>query len=414
MNRIRAFVHQYDTAIWVRVFGTILTTVAGFMLRPFLVLYLYDKLGGSVMMPMVILGLQFSSGVFMNIWGGSLADRYGRKPVMMIALIVEMISMTGFVFADSLWEFAVLAILNGMGMAMFFPAANAQVADVVPEEKRAEVFALLHTALNVGAAAGPLLGLAVFTKNPQLVFALSACAFLIYTVLVWWKVPETLPSEIKANTIRSKAPKLGFREHKNLYLMTFFALPVGMLYTQVESTFPLHLKDHYDNYLSVFTWLMTINGTTVILLQMWIARQTEHFARHKVILASYFLFALVAIGYGVAPAFVLLVLVELLFTLGEMMNGPHIQKAVSLIAPPDMRGRYFSIFTLSWQLSKAVGPVLSGFVFEYLGGLVLFGILAVWLALAGIAQYRLIYRLQSKTGEAANAAQVVPDAAVAD
>lgn len=396
MNRIGALITRYDTAIWVRVIGTVLTTVSGFMLRPFLALYLYDKLGGSILLPMIVLGLQPISGILMNLWGGSLADRFGRKPLMVIALLTQTISMVGFVFADTVQEFALWTILNGVGMATFFPAANAQVADVVPEEKRAEVFALLHTALNVGAAAGPLLGLAIFTQDPSLVFAISSVGFLVYAVIVWWKVPETLPDQVRNNVIQKKAPKLRMREHPNLFWLTLFALPVGMLYTQVESTFPLFLKENFENYMSMFAWLMTINGTTVILLQMWIAKRTEHLATHKVILAAYILFAGVGIGYGFSPFFAIFVMVEIIFTIGEMMNGPHIQKAVSLMAPPEMRGRYFSIFSLSWQVSRAIGPYLGGLVLQEYGGRALFGGLSVLLVVAGLAQYRLIRKVQSK------------------
>lgn len=390
MNRIGAIIARYDTAIWIRVIGTILTTLAGFMLRPFLVFYLYDKLNGSVLMSMVILGLQSVSSILMNLWGGGLTDRYGRKPLMLLALLTQMLSMIGFIFAVSVWEFAIFAILNGLGWALFFPAANAQVADVVPEEKRAEVFALLHTALNVGAAAGPLMGLLIFSQNTQVIFSVSAITFFIYTLLVWWKVPETLPHESRDKVTAVKPPKLSIREHKHIYLMMLFALPVGMLYAQVEATFPLHLKTHFDNYKSVFAWLMTINGTIVIMLQMWIAKKTENMPVYKVVIASYCLFACVAIGYGYAPVFALLVLSEVVFTLGEMMNGPHMQKAVSLLAPADMRGRYFSVFSLSWQIPRAIGPLLGGLVFNAWGGEVLFLLLAALLVAGGLAQNRLL------------------------
>lgn len=395
MEQMRNLIARYDTAIWVRVIGTVLTTVAGFMLRPFLALYLYDKLGGSIVMPMIVLGLQPISGILMNLWGGSLSDRFGRKPLMMAALMIEMSSMIGFVYSDSVVEFAVWTIMNGLGMSAFFPAANAQVADVVPEERRAEVFALLHTALNIGAAAGPLLGLAVFTQNPSLVFAISAAAFFLYALLVWWKVPETLPAEARDNVVRNQAPKLRIREHTNLFWMTLFALPVGMLYTQVETIFPLFLKEKFENYLSVFAWLMTINGTSVILLQMWIAKQTENLATHRVILASYLLFAVVGVGYAFSPFFAILVLVEIVFTIGEMMNGPNIQKAVSLMAPAEMRGRYFSIFSLSWQVSRGIGPLLGGLVLEHYSGEALFAGLGVLLLFSGLAQQRLIRKVQS-------------------
>ncbi len=390
------YLKRYDTAIWIRAWGTVLTSLTGFMLRPFLVLYLFDKLGGSILLPMVVVGLQPLTGMLVSLWGGGLSDRYGRKPLMLVALSISTLSMTGFVFADSVWEFAFLTVLNGLSGSLFFPAANAQVSDVVPEQKRAEVFALLHTALNVGAAAGPMLGLLVFTKSPALVFSIAALANLIYGLIVWWKVPETLPKQQESSQAKGKGPKLVLREHKPILWMTLLAVPISLLYAQVEAVFPLHLKDQFSNYQTVFAWLMTINGTTVILLQMWIAKRTENLASSKVILASYFILCVVAFGYGFAPVFALLVLVELLFTIGEMLVGPHMQKAVSVIAPPDMRGRYFSIYGLNWQLSKAIGPVLGGLLFTHAGGGFLFGVLAILLLVAGVFQFRLIYGVEQR------------------
>jgi MFS family permease len=391
-----AIIRRYDIAIWIRAWGTALTSLTGFMLRPFLVLYLYDKLGGSILLPMVVVGLQPLTGMLMSLWGGGLTDRYGRKPLMLTALFVQTLSMTGFIFADSVWEFACLTVLNGLGMSLFFPAANAQVSDVVPEEKRAEVFALLHTALNVGAAAGPLLGLLVFTKSPALVFSIAAMASLTYALVLWWKVPETLPKRTANNWRKGDGPKLVLHEHRAILWMTLLAVPISLLYAQVESVFPLHLKNQFSNYQTVFAWLMTINGTTVIVLQMWIAKRTERLASSKVILVSYLILSVVAFGYGFAPIFALLVMVEILFTIGEMLVGPHMQKAVSVIAPPEMRGRYFSIYGLNWQVSKAAGPFLGGLLFTQAGGRVTFGVLAILLLVAGFFQFRLVHRVERR------------------
>ncbi|MGD8188783.1 MDR family MFS transporter [Brevibacillus ginsengisoli] len=397
MNKLKELLLRYDTAIWVRVFGTMLTTTTGFMLRPFLVLYLYDKLGGSVLLPMVIVGLQPLMGILISLWGGGMTDRYGRKPLMLIALVIEALSMTGFVYAQSVWEFAALTILNGLGMALFYPAANAQIADIIPEEQRAEIFALLHTALNVGAAVGPLLGFIVFTKDPSFVFGISAVAFVIYALVVWWKVPETMPVKEKHehSAVRQSQP-FRIADHKTLFLITFFAIPVSLLYAQTEATLPLHLKTYFANYQSVLVTLMTINGAVVILLQLWIAKRTEKLNPAKVILVSYLLFAIVSYGYGWLPVLSLLIVNEVLFTIGEMMNGPHIQKAVSLLAPSEMRGRYFSIFGMSWQISKAVGPLLGGVLMTKFGGAVMFSCIGLLLFLSGMAQYRILNSVEKK------------------
>ncbi|MDQ0878512.1 MFS family permease [Paenibacillus sp. V4I3] len=402
MHRIPLFslISKYDTAIWVRVVGTILTSLAGFMMRPYLVFYLYDKLDGSIFLSMLIIGLQPLCGIFVNLYAGSLSDRYGRKPMMLAALIIQAFAIGGYMFASYVWEFAVISIINGIGHAMFGPAANAQIADVVPQEKRAEVFALLHTALNMGSAFGPLLGLLLFTWNPTIIFLTCAVALLAYAGLVVWKVPETMPVKSAAEQELSKTkPKIRWRDHKPLLWITLLAMPVSLLYAQVESTFPLHLQQNFENYKTVFAAIITFNGCVVIALQIWIAKRTEHVSAYLVVAASYLLFAIVSVGYGFVPIFAILLFVEFLFTIGEMLNGPHIQKVISVIAPEEHRGWYFSVFGMNWQLSRAIGPILGGLLFSHYGGKMMFAVLAAIILIAGIAQTRYIRSLNHKKEE---------------
>lgn len=405
-------ISRYDAAIWIRIIGTVLTTVTGFMIRPFLVLYLYDKLEGSVLLPMLIVGLQPLAAVFLGLWAGGLSDRMGRKPVMVCALVVNMGAAVGFFFAESVWHFALFSILNGIGSSLFYPAANAQVADIVPEERRAETFAALHAAFNVGAAFGPVLGLLIFSWEPKLVFAISAAVIGLYLLLVMRKLPETLPSLTGAadhagGTTAVVKTRLTFGAHKWLFYITALSVPIGILYAQVETVFPLHLQDQFDNYKVILTTLLTINGFTVMLLQIPLARWTENWATHRVVLLSYGLLTAVALGYGFAPTLALLIFAELLFTLGEMLNGPHMQKAVSMIAPPDMRGRYFSVFSMNSQLSRGVGPIAFGFVFQLWGGYATFGIVAGLLAVAGLTQYSLVRKMSRRLNAETEASVLV-------
>jgi len=164
--RLSILYHRYDRAIWIRVIGTILTTLTGFAIRPFLALYLYNKTGNLFDIG-IILGLAPLMGVLANIWGGGLADKYGRKPLMVWSLLFQGVSMLGYIFAVSPLHFALVSVLNGVASSFYFPAANAQIADIVPIGQRSEVFALMHTALNVGAALGPLLGLFMIQYQPK-------------------------------------------------------------------------------------------------------------------------------------------------------------------------------------------------------------------------------------------------------
>lgn len=393
MNKhISNLIGRYDSGIWIRVLGSALTTITGFMIRPFLVLYLYEQMDGSVMLPMLIVGLQPLCGMFVSWYGGGWSDRYGRKPLMFVALLLQMLCMIGYVFAEDVWQYAIISIVNGIGFALYMPAANAQITDLVPEARRAEVFALMHTAFNIGAAVGPILGLLMFRWNSSAVFLLSAVSFLLYALLVWIKLPETAPlMEKNADpTLVHVKPTISWKLQKPLLLFTLYALPVGFLYAQVETTLPLHLQTNFEDYLTVLTSLLSFNGIMVIAMQIWIARRTESTLSHYVIGVSYILFVVVSIGYGFSSLIVWLFVAEFIFTIGEMIFGPHAQKVISVMAPKEQRGFYFSVYGASHLLSRGIGPIVGGLLFSWSNGEVLFTVLAVLLIIAGIAQYRML------------------------
>lgn len=397
---LHSLIARYDRAIWIRVIGTILTTFAGFMLRPFLAFYLYDRLDNNLLLAAMVTSLQPLASIISGYFAGSLSDRYGRKPLMIAALMIEGLSMAGYIWAESLVAFALLTVVNGVGASLFWPAASAQVTDVVPEEKRSEVFALLHTALNLGAAAGPLIGVALYKINPRIAFGICSLMLFIYCLLILWQVPETLPAERRQASKEpgsAPAPRLKWSEHRTLIWMTLAAVPVSLLYSQVEIILPQHLRTKYDDFLTIFATLLTINGILVVCCQIAIAKFAERFPPHRVILIAYGFLACVGFGYGWAPGLLVLIIAETLFTIGEMLYGPQIQKAISVMAPEEHRGRYFAVFGANWGITGTIGPSVGAVAFRSMGGAFWFSVLGILLLIGGLCQSHFVRKAEKRT-----------------
>ncbi len=152
---------------------------------PLLPLHLTERLGASVkLVGLVIATFALVETFFKTAWGG-LADRLGRKPVMVIGLILSAVAPLVMAVLRAPVLFVPLRVVDGMGSAAIWPAAAAAVADATPTDQRATSMGLLNLAFLGGVAAGPSLGLfaAGFAGDFRVGFYLASALMVIAAML---------------------------------------------------------------------------------------------------------------------------------------------------------------------------------------------------------------------------------------
>ena len=144
------------------------------------------------------------NGVMVALWAGaqflcspaigSLSDRFGRRPTILISAAGLAIDWVLMALAPGLWWLAVGRIAGGITSSSF-TAVYAYMADITPPEDRARAYGLIGAAFSAGFIAGPLLGGVLGAFGPRVPFwvaaGLSAAAFLYGLVIL----PESLPAE---------------------------------------------------------------------------------------------------------------------------------------------------------------------------------------------------------------------------
>jgi MFS family permease len=399
MKRTPFFSH-YPTTVWVRLFGELVTELCHSMIAPFLILYLNEHLGGSVPLTMLVIGLQPASEIALTLAAGGVTDRYGRKPVMLVALCLQALAMLGMAFAHSLAAFAILYMVNGAGRSLFIPAGRALLADTVPYKLQSEAFALLNTAGYIGAAAGPLAGVLVYQSAPGLAFLLTAFSLVLYAAYVWWKIPSTAagaasaactPSPHSGGDLRAPDAPHALRPALRLMLL---AMPISLFYAQTETNLQLHLKNTFADHVKLLAMLAATKAAASILFEFWLVKRTQHLSSRYLIAGSYVCFAAVSFAYAHSGSAAVLLAMQLVFILGESVGLNQMLTLVSRIAPPSMRGRYFAITGLHWDISRMLGPYLGSLVLLHSGGTFLFGATAVLLLFGGLAQHLFLRRLE--------------------
>jgi MFS family permease len=146
---------------------------------------------------------------------GGCSDRFGRKPILAIGLIVHTAQYVALIATDSPAWIALGIAGSGLGEGLFMPALNATFLDITPEQYRARVIGFKESMFSLGGLVGPVLIVAaVQYLQPVPIFVISGALILLSACLVpflplrariEWPTKDALPKQSAATQIRGDA-----------------------------------------------------------------------------------------------------------------------------------------------------------------------------------------------------------------
>jgi MFS family permease len=129
----------------------------------------------------------------------------------------------------------------------------------------------------------------------------------------------------------------------------------------------VYAKQNYQVPESQYGWLATTNALMVVFLQLPMTQITRRFPPLLVLAAGSLFYAFgvgsVALGQGFWGFWLSMVIM----TIGELILSPTATAYAANLAPPDMRGRYMSIYGLTWGAAAGIAPVIGGFLNDTFG-----------------------------------------------
>ncbi len=152
---------------------------------PLLPLHLTERLGASVKLVGVVVAAFALTETFLKTAWGSVADRLGRRPMIMGGLVVSSLAPLLMSVLRQAWLFVPLRVIDGAGSSALWPAASAIIADTTPSHRRATAMGVLNMFFLAGLACGPVLGLFVvgFSGSYTAGFYVAAVVLLAAAVV---------------------------------------------------------------------------------------------------------------------------------------------------------------------------------------------------------------------------------------
>jgi MFS family permease len=350
--RARSHAERFPRGFWILLAGEGVQSVGFGVAVPYFALYLTQTVGITAA----------QTGLATLVWalvslaaqplGGLLADRIGRRPVMLVGLGGAGLSAAGFSLATGFWDVVALTVAWGLFNNVFEPAAAAYVTDVTEPGLRTEAFGLWRVVANGGFAIGPPLGaLIIWLSSLRIAYVVAGVAILAYLTIAWRGLRESRPE------LSEDEPPPRFREALRDRLLVVLATGTAMAtltYAFFEDALPVFL--HEERGLGIVAWglLLGINPLLVTVLQYPISRWAGRRSSRATL-------ALGAVIQGAAltllvpfEAIGVLIVAVVVLTFGEMLIAPVSAAVAAEIAPERLRGSYQGVINLAWE--GAWGP----------------------------------------------------------
>ena len=271
-------------------------------------------------------------------------------------------------FAPTLGIFIAVVVVVGTLSSIGHPAHEAVVADLLPQDKRAEGYGIIRVVFNVAVIIAPPIAGLLIANSYLTLFLVDAVISLISAAIVLLALPETKPTaqaHAKPETMKQTFAGYG-RVFKDRPFLAFIGVTVMMtlVYMNMNSTLGVYLRDQHGLPEIRYGWLLSINAIIVVLFQFWVTRRLEKYKPLLMMAAGSLLYAIGFALYGFVPTFALFVFAMIIITIGEMVVSPFQQSLVASFAPEHMRGRYMAVSGLSWSISFTVGPYFAGLILD--------------------------------------------------
>jgi MFS family permease len=375
--------HRFESEVWFMATIEFFRAIGWSVCIPFLSLYLYQDRGLSMTMVGMILLAGGLCSAISQAFGGALSDRFGRRPILLMAALVSVFLYAGLAvligISAPVWAIAIVYIAGRSMATTTRSVISAMVADFTSKERLTEAYGIIRIGANIGWAAGPAIGgfLATFLPYAWL-FGIPALTCGIVFLLVFFFIRESSYGVSNRVGFRSILPTA---DDRPFLVFAVLSLLVFIVAGQLGSTLSIFAVDRVGFSTTQYGLLLTLNGLIVILFQYPMTLALRRLAKFRALMLGSLLYGLGYLSLGWITQFGWALGAMAIITTGEIISSPVQLSVIGEFAPQDQRGRYMGLFGLSETTGVSIGPLLGGILLDAFP----FDLRLVWAPIASIA-----------------------------
>lgn len=360
----RRAVYVVAAARFVNVFGS-------GVVYPFATLYFVEEVG----LPFTLVGVGLlANSVALAVGtavGGFLADRYGRKPIMVASMAISMPALAAYALVTTVPGFVTVATSAGLAMGLFAPASQAMIADLTTGDARERAYGLLKVASNAGFGSGFVAGGLLYAVASTAVFVVDGLTSGVVAVLLALALPRVHDGTGSDRAVASFATWRRAITRPTILSLAILNVGFAVAYAQMQSTVPVFAHTELGLSSEQLGTLYVLNPLVIVLFQLPVVSKIGAWRRTRGLVVSTAFWAtsfLAILAAYASPRLVGIALVGaflVLRTVGEILHSPLMTALGSDVGSVETRGSQLSLLEIASRLGFGIGPVIGGAFFDY-------------------------------------------------
>ncbi|RCJ17616.1 MFS transporter [Nostoc sp. ATCC 43529] len=309
---------------------------------------------------------------------GIFADRWGRKRIIVPALLLFGIAGTACAFARDFNLLLSLRLLQGIGAAPLLSLSITLIGDLYTGDRRTEAMGYSASINSIGTATYPIIGGALATMGWYYPFMLPILAIpLGLLVLLRLNNPEPQGDRNLKDYLRNALKVLKNRKLLGLFIAS--TANFVFLYGAYVTYLPQLINDIFKAPPTVIGLLLSSVSISITIAATQLGKLARKFRPANLISASYIFYGLAMLMIPFVPNLWLLLIPSIIFGIGLGIGFPSIQTLLADLAPKEYLATIISVNGTFFGLGQTLGPLLMGYIFGF------GGITSVYYAAAGFA-----------------------------
>src|SRR2546421_3275662 len=370
-HTFRALRHRnYRLFFW----GQLVSLIGTWMQQTAMMWFVYDRTNSKLLLG-VVAAVGSAPMLFSSVWGGSLADLYPKRSILVLTQSAQM--LCAFLLAAGVWlGFAtplfifVVAAFNGTAMGFDMPARQAFTVEMTSREDLLNAISLNSSIVNGARVVGPsVAGLMIGAVGVAMCFFLNGLSFIaVIAGLLMMRLPALEPTVHVASAGEHAWNGIVYSmKNRRVRTILLLFLAVGVFGWSYAVLMPAFARDVLGRGANGYGILMSASGLGAFVGALVIATYGHLFTPRKLALGGVWLFSAALLAFSFSRNFALALVLLFVGGFGMLLFFATSNTVLQTIVPDEMRGRVMGVWSLIFGAMIPLGSLEAGAVAHWVG-----------------------------------------------